>query len=100
MNKAYCVDCIHFGAKRNKDGSITGETMCFRWNALHTCWQSCDSFLEAKTFDPDQLKDRIFEEIEKKFKAGSYQSGTYHFYSVLYETWQSLKSKPVKEYLK
>lgn len=42
----------------------------------------------------------VFEEIEKKLKAGSYQSGTYHYYGILYETWQSLKSKPVKEYLK
>ncbi len=48
-NKTYCVDCIHFGAKRSSDGSITGETMCFEWRQLRTCWQSCDSYFDTKS---------------------------------------------------
>lgn len=44
--------------------------------------------------EADQEKvQEIFEEIEKSFTAGSYQSGTYHFYSILYERWQAFKER-------
>lgn len=38
-------------------------------------------------------KREVVEFIDKNFKAGSYQSGTYHFYTILAEVWQAQKKK-------
>ncbi len=33
----------------------------------------------------------VVEWAEKNFESGSYQSGTYHFYTILFEIWQTQK---------